>query len=238
MPIELVSEVNTYGVFMQFPAFPGAYTRGVNEEVALSKAKREMEAYAKWAEVETGENEKFLISARQHARQDLRVDDGDSEILLAADRVRLDKSEFGRRCRLAVKSAEDVAALYGSIRDLDWVQPQKNRQTFYGQVPATAREMLWHMDQIHGFYLSRIHIDGDFVPGAMVENRGKAIRLLLEHTDRAVFSIYEADGEQWTETKILRRLIWHDRIHAKALYRHGVRMGMNVAEIANPFFFE
>jgi len=49
--------------------------------------------------------------------------------------------------------------------------------------------------------------------------------------------IIKIDGEYWTETKLLRRFIWHDRIHAKALYRHGLKMGMKREEIANPFFF-
>ena len=34
------------------------------------------------------------------------------------------------------------------------------------------------------------------------------------------------DGEQWTETKVLRRFLWHDRIYGKALHRHGLMLGM------------
>ena len=30
-------------------------------------------------------------------------------------------------------------------------------------------------------------------------------------------------GEQWSVRKVLRRFIWHDRIHAKAMYRMGIR---------------
>ena len=52
-----------------------------------------------------------------------------------------------------------------------------------------------------------------------------------------VCSIYRlfqniCDGELWTETKVLRRFLWHDRIHAKALYRHGLKMGMSVKTIS------
>ena len=62
--------------------------------------------------------------------------------------------------------------------------------------------------------------------------------ILLYHnfTDNA-FKLFTIDGENWTETKVLRRFIWHDRIHAKALYRHGLKMGMGPEEIANPFYF-
>jgi len=45
------------------------------------------------------------------------------------------------------------------------------------------------------------------------------------------------DGEQWTETKVLRRFIWHDRIHAKALYRHGLKMGVRETELDGSFCF-
>jgi len=31
--------------------------------------------------------------------------------------------------------------------------------------------------------------------------------------------IFEADNELWTLKKVLRRFIWHDRIHGKAMTR-------------------
>lgn len=44
-------------------------------------------------------------------------------------------------------------------------------------------------------------------------------------------------GEYWTLRKVLRRFLWHDRIHAKAMYRMAVRLfGKN--EIPNVFAFE
>lgn len=30
--------------------------------------------------------------------------------------------------------------------------------------------------------------------------------------------------EQWSVRKVLRRFIWHDMIHAKAMYRTGIRV--------------
>lgn len=30
-----------------------------------------------------------------------------------------------------------------------------------------------------------------------------------------------SDGEEWSVPKVLRRFLWHDRIHAKAMYRMG-----------------
>lgn len=44
-------------------------------------------------------------------------------------------------------------------------------------------------------------------------------------------------SERWTLRKACRRFVWHDRIHAKAMYRMAIRLcGEEVA--ANPFFFQ
>lgn len=43
-------------------------------------------------------------------------------------------------------------------------------------------------------------------------------------------------GEKWSLRKVLRRFIWHDRIHAKAMYRMAVKtFGFDV--IPNIFKF-
>ncbi len=43
------------------------------------------------------------------------------------------------------------------------------------------------------------------------------------------------DGESWTMRKVLRRFLWHDRIHAKAMWRTAVVLWGS--EIKNPFYF-
>jgi hypothetical protein len=43
-------------------------------------------------------------------------------------------------------------------------------------------------------------------------------------------------GEEWSVPKVLRRFIWHDRIHAKAMFRMGIAtFGVDV--IPNIFHF-
>ena len=44
-------------------------------------------------------------------------------------------------------------------------------------------------------------------------------------------------GEMWSVRKVLRRFIWHDRIHAKAMWRMA-RKTFEKAEIENIFHFE
>ena len=43
-------------------------------------------------------------------------------------------------------------------------------------------------------------------------------------------------GEDWSLRKMLRRFIWHDRIHAKAMYRMATKL-FGTENIENPFCF-
>ncbi len=43
-------------------------------------------------------------------------------------------------------------------------------------------------------------------------------------------------NEEWSLRKVLRRFVWHDRIHAKAMYR-GAALLFGKESISNPFFF-
>ena len=43
-------------------------------------------------------------------------------------------------------------------------------------------------------------------------------------------------GEDWSLRKVLRRFIWHDRIHAKAMYRMATKV-FGAESIVNPFYF-
>ena len=42
--------------------------------------------------------------------------------------------------------------------------------------------------------------------------------------------------ELWTLRKVMRRFLWHDRIHAKAMYRMSVKT-FGQLNTPNPFFF-
>ena len=44
-------------------------------------------------------------------------------------------------------------------------------------------------------------------------------------------------GEEWSLRKVLRRFIWHDRIHARAMYRRAYEAFWD-AEIDNVFHFK
>ena len=43
------------------------------------------------------------------------------------------------------------------------------------------------------------------------------------------------DGERWTLRKLLRRFLWHDRIHARAMWRMAAPLWGSA--VADPFGF-
>ena len=70
----------------------------------------------------------------------------------------------------------------------------------------------------------------------VVDDEASIRRILETRLKMAGYDVYTAeDGEEWTVRKALRRFIWHDRIHAKAMWRTATSLWGN--EIANPFFF-
>ena len=145
-------------------------------------------------------------------------------------------AEYTRLKLLCLKSAHDFAALYRSIP-----QPKraliKSRQTFYGKIPASSYEMLTHTNQTLAYYAAAIGLSHENDPD-FVKNRQKLFALLESTPDFLRLGICVApDGELWTVRKLLRRLLWHDRIHARALYRHAVTFWAR-DRIANPFLFD
>lgn len=134
-----------------------------------------------------------------------------------------------------LKSAEDFWELYLSIPDVDIVS-SPNRTTFYGKVPQTAREVYEHTKNVNSYYFGEIGIEVDN-EGTICECRGRGFEA-LEKTDRFLLSpaVEGSYGEMWSLRKVLRRFLWHDRIHAKALCRMA-RKTFGTIE-CNPFMFE
>ena len=73
--------------------------------------------------------------------------------------------------------------------------------------------------------------------GTIYECRKKGFEL-LEQTQRFLETpiIEGSYGELWSLRKVLRRFLWHDRIHAKAMYRMAIKT-FGVNKIRNVFKF-
>ena len=205
MIINCVWEHNGDDSILYADNFVGAFTRGASKEEAMRKMPEEIRRFQLWL----GETppDDYDIKIVQEKESGLQIRDADSDVLFTTEKEPLGVEEYQYLKSLAMKSAEDFYLLYSSF-------PEKHksalpvRNTFYGSVPRTAEEMYQHTKNVNGT-IGSCRARGfealESIPGY----------LSLE----TVTGSYD---EQWSVRKVLRRFIWHDRIHAKAMYRLGV----------------
>lgn len=232
--IETVVEYNDFGFLIYARDYPGAFTRGKTLEEAQSKMAREITRYCRWADREAP-HEPILSHTAQSVKTALCVQDADSEALFEAEKGPVSCEEYARLKALAEKSAACFEEIYQSIPDKD-ASATAPRKTFYGSVPVTAREMYLHSNGVTDYYISQIGVDkaclGDILSAR--KQAFAAIEATPDYLNNAVF--IGAFDEQWTLKKVMRRFIWHDRIHAQAMYRMAEAIwGKNA--VANPFYF-
>lgn len=194
----------------------GAYTRGNSLEAAMAKLQTEIEAYALWA----GEAPPLppKVEIIQEKASDLNICDADSDVLFDSERLPLTLEEYESLKSLALKSAADFHALYVSINDKN-ASCLLPRQTFYGQVPRTAQEMYDHTKSVNAYYFGEIGVEANN-EGTIYDCRKRGFELLERTAGYLRNPVVDGSyGELWSLRKVLRRFIWHDRIHAKAMYR-------------------
>ncbi len=232
--IKCVWEHNGSDTLLYAVDFPGAYTRGKSLDTAKTKMLQEIHAYAQWASAKV--SEPFEVEIIQDAPCALAVRDADSDVLFETEKLPLTLEEYRQFKALALKSASDFQTLYDSIADQQATDiPQ--RRTFYGPVPRTAEEMYRHTKHVNAYYFGEIGVETDN-GGTIAECRVRGFEMLEKQPDFLENPVFEGSyGESWTLRKVLRRFIWHDRIHGKAMYRMACRM-FGTENVANPFCFD
>ena len=231
--MKFVWEHNGNDTLLYSVDFVGAYTRGETLDVAISKMQSELEAYATWKGQKFDQH--LNIEIIQEKNSDLNIADADSDAIFDCERSPLSQEEYDELKALVLKSANDFNLLYASI-------PNKNesclseRKTFYGDVPRTALEMYNHTKSVNSYYFGEIGISVDN-DGTIYDCRKKGFELLeltKSFMDNPV--IEGSYGELWSLRKVMRRFIWHDRIHAKAMYRMAVKT-FGIEKVRNTFNF-
>ena len=200
--------------------YVGAYTRGSCLEAAISKMSAEIKAYCLWRGQKYGEETNIEIV--QEKDSDLQIADADSDILFDSEKTPLSQEEYEELKALVLKSARDFYALYSSISNKnDSCLPQ--RRTFYGVVPRTARDMYEHTKNVNSYYFAEIDVDVDN-EGTIYDCRKRGFECLEQKSGFLDNIIIEGSyDELWSLRKVMRRFLWHDRIHAKAMYRMAVK---------------
>ena len=212
---------------------PGAYARGENLPAAIAKMTAEIKSYLAWKGDPVPDLIEIVIAEEKESELDIR--DADSDAIFDSEKAPLTREEYEVLKTLALRSAKDFLALYESILDKD-AGLSPIRKTFYGQVPHTAREMYGHTKSVNAYYFGEIGIEADN-EGDILACRRRGFEALEAHPDFLHMPAAEGSyGEYWSVRKMLRRFIWHDRIHARAMWRGACRM-FGVNGIENPFRF-
>lgn len=234
MLIRLIDEYNEHGHLMYAENLTGAYIRGKTVSEALDKLSAEVFQYMNWIGKPI-EDSKIKGEIIQEKYSTLSINDADSDIIFESEKAPLTAEEYEHLKALALKSAKDFKSLYDSIPNkTDTVLSP--RRTFYGNVPVNAEEMYQHTKSVNSYYFGEINIDADNEPDILT-CRESALKRLEETSNFLSSTVCEGSyGELWSLRKVMRRFIWHDRIHAKAMYRMAVKL-CGFDKVLNPFCF-
>jgi hypothetical protein len=235
-------ESNGKGVIGFIVDLPGGFVRGRTEADAMSKVHAEASRYLAWAGLRGAEEEAssglFHGSVVQRCSSRLAVEDADSLVLLDADRRKMGPDESRALSDLALYSGQAFEGVYQGAELKDWADPAKLRSTFHGPCPSSVEATHSHVLKTQAYYLSRLGLrlqEGEF----MTMRRLGLDLLRNEFEAKDSKPPVEVDGELWTPKKVLRRLLWHDRIHAKAIARlmkKQEQLGL-VSGFPDPFYF-
>ena len=234
MKIKCIWEHNGNDTLLYAENLVGAFTRGENVDAALEKMQQEVQSYAAWTGKKIdGDIETVIV---QEKSSELEIKDADSDVIFSSEEEPLTMEEYITLRDLALKSAMDFLELYEVIPDKK-VSVLPMRKTFYGQVPRTAEEMYLHTKNVNSYYFGEIGIDADN-DGTILECRKRGFEQLESTADFLNGRLQEGSyGEMWSVRKMLRRFIWHDRIHAKAMWKMAKKTFGGI-ETENVFFFK
>ena len=219
MIVKCVWEHNGRDTILYADNFVGAFTRGSSIEEAKLKMPEEIRRFQLW------KGEKPVVDPEieiiQEKNSDLQVKDADSDVLFRSEEAPLSDEEYRYLKSVAIKSAEDFQKLYDAFPNKNMsVNPK--RKTFYGDVPRTAEEMYLHTKNVNAYYFSEIGVDADN-EGTILSCRERGFKALKAVPEFLSLPVTTGSfDEQWSVRKVLRRFIWHDRIHAKAMFKMGV----------------
>jgi len=225
-------EYNDKGCLLWSLDCPGAFARGRNREEAAAKLPDDVAAFCRWSgwKLPGGAVE---ITEEKH-QPELKVEDADSDILFESERQPLTREEYESLRALVLRSARDFETLYASIPEPD-APLGEARKTFYGDYPNTACAMYRHTNSVTAYYVGEVGAEVDNLPG-FYENRLNGLKALEEIPNFLSLPVIEGSyDELWSVRKVLRRFLWHDRIHARAMYRRAEVLWGD--KIENPFCF-
>lgn len=237
MLIRTILEYNSAGCLVYAADYPGAAARGRSPAEAYAKLPDELAHFSRWQRGgQPGEPFQgcgfFTVLAKDSP---LHVEDADSDVIFPSERLPMTMEDYRQRKALALRSAADFQALYDSVPDKS-APLAPVRESFYGPVPNTAEAMYQHTMCVNRYYFGEIGIEAENGPD-ILSCRARAFAALEQQAGfLAAPARTGSYDELWSLAKVLRRFLWHDRLHARAMYRRAAaRFGSGI--IADPFCF-
>lgn len=224
MRYHLLCEIGPDGstqIFIQ--ELPGCYSRSPTLDEAVAKAPLKIREFLDWLR---GQGEDIAESdydieteISEIVRGNWPVNLGDSQALFKADLRPLERKEVERCIRFIRYAREDFMNLYSSTpKDAKEWKPDQT-------TPRNIKRIAEHVADVDLFYLERLRArrSMDWPLGFLEASNELAImRLsnLSEDEMNCTVSQHNPGGwtgttepEGWTARKVLRRFVWHERLH-------------------------
>jgi len=232
-----VLEYNDKGVTLWSLRYPGAFARGETAAEAVRKLPAACRRYRLWAKlpIEADAAGDEQVRCTRKIKVDAPVEEGFTEALFPEEKLALDMARYTSLKTLCLISARDLEALFASIPQKDRAL-LKSRRTVYGKVPVTAREMLSHVIEAQRTWSTLFGVNLGESQGLLADRKRLFGGLERQPGYLDGRLVTGPDGELWTLRKLLRRLLWHDALHGRALYRKAVTFWQK-ERIKNPFGF-
>ena len=232
-----VLEYNDKGVTLWSLRYPGAFARGETAAEAVRKLPAACRRYRLWAKlpIEADAAGDEQVRCTRKIKVDAPVEEGFTAALFPEEKLALDMARYTSLKTLCLISARDLEALFASIPQKDRAL-LKSRRTVYGKVPVTAREMLSHVIEAQRTWAALFGMDLGESQGLLADRKRLFGGLERQPGYLDGRLVTGPDGQLWTLRKLLRRLLWHDALHGRALYRKAVTFWQK-ERIKNPFGF-
>ncbi len=232
-----ILEYNDKGVTLWSLRYPGAFARGETAAEAVRKLPAACRRYRLWAKlpIEADAAGDEQVRCTRKIKVDAPVEEGFTAALFPEEKLALDMARYTSLKTLCLISARDLEALFASIPQKDRAL-LKSRRTVYGKVPVTAREMLSHVIEAQRTWSTLFGVDLGESQGLLADRKRLFGGLERQPGYLDGRLVTGPDGELWTLRKLLRRLLWHDALHGRALYRKAVTFWQK-ERIKNPFGF-
>ena len=232
-----VLEYNDKGVILWSLRYPGAFARGETAAEAVRKLPAACRRYRLWAKlpIEADAAGDEQVRCTRKIKVDAPVEEGFTAALFPEEKLALDMARYTSLKTLCLISARDLEALFASIPQKDRAL-LKSRRTVYGKVPVTAREMLSHVIEAQRTWSTLFGVNLGESQGLLADRKRLFAGLERQPGYLDGRLVTGPDGELWTLRKLLRRLLWHDALHGRALYRKAITFWQK-ERIKNPFGF-